>query len=352
MFKFKKLLSLGVVTSLAFSLAACGGGETSPSTSESSGGSDAPVQEEEYVLKIAAGTMSPEFSLAKTWRYYEEELEARSDGRINVELYISGELGGDRELSEAVQMGEIQMVAPSTGAITGFSSAFNIFDLPFLFKDRETAYTVLDGEPGKKVLGTLDEIGLKGLGYFENGFRNLTNDVKPIETAADIEGLSVRTMENDMHIEAWRSLGANPTPMSFEELYTALQQGTIDGQENPLGLIRDIKLFEVQSHLAMTNHVYSPYVILMHKGFYDSLPADLQLIVEEVTTDATEYNRGLTLEEEKDARETLEAEGMQITELPAEEIAKIQEKMEPIYDQFKDRIGEDLLMEFLSMTKQ
>ncbi|SFO89606.1 DctP family TRAP transporter solute-binding subunit [Salibacterium halotolerans] len=344
MFLNKKFISYTLSSSLIlFALSACG---SENSDSESASGENNNNNESEFTMEVAAGTMSPEFSLAKTWRYFEEELESQTNNRINVELYINGELGGDRELTEAVQLGEIDAVAPSTGAITGINEKFGIYDYPFLFENREQAYEKLDGEPGQQLLNSLEEDGMKGLGYFENGFRNLTNNQRPVKTLEDLQGLSIRTMENDIHIDAWNTLGANPTPMSFEELYTALQQGTIDGQENPAGLIRDNNLYEVQDYLTVSRHVYSPYVILANLNFYNSLPDELQTTLDEVTRDAIEYNRSLTVEEEEDALNTLEEEGMEVTELAEGEVERFKDALEPVYEEYQDTIGSDIVSMF------
>lgn len=303
--------------------------------------------EKPYVIRVGGGSNSPEHSLSKTWRFFKERIEAESEGRIKVDLFISGELGGDRTLTEAVQFGAIELTAPSTGNITGFNPAFNIFDLPFLFSDRKQTYEVLDGENGQRVLGTLDGMNLKGLGYFENGFRNLTYNGKPIQSVDDIKGRSIRTMESSMHIDAWRSIGANPTPMSFEELYTALQQGTIDGQENPVELIQNSRFYEVQENLSLTNHIYSPYVVLMNKPFYDSLPDDLQVVLENVIAEAQDYNRKLATQEEIESLQKLKDEGMTIHKLPQGELKKLQEKMSPVYKNYRDIIGPEIYDAFL-----
>ncbi|MFD1415804.1 TRAP transporter substrate-binding protein [Oceanobacillus jeddahense] len=307
--------------------------------------------EEPYVIRVGGGTSSPEHSLSKTWAFFKERLEEESDGRFQVELFISGELGGDRELTEAVQFGAIELTAPSTGAVTGFNQAFNIFDLPFLFSDREQTYEILDGENGQHVLETLDDKNLKGLAYFENGFRNLTNSVQPIESVDDVKNLSIRTMENSMHIEAWQSVGANPTPMSFEELYTALQQGTINGQENPMGLMNISRFYEVQDYLTLTNHIYSPYVVLMNKPFYDELPPDLQEVLQEVITEAQTYNRELATQEDVDALEVMKEQGVQVTELEQSELDRFQEAMTPIYEEYREMIGPDIYDAFLEETQ-
>jgi tripartite ATP-independent transporter DctP family solute receptor len=308
-------------------------------------------EKDQYTIRIAGGAVGPEHSLTKTFNFLKEKLEENSDGKFKVDLKVAGELGEDREIIEAMQMGEVHLASPSPAALGGFNKSVAILDMPFLFADRETAYSVLDGEPGKMILTNLEESGFKGLGYFENGFRNVSNNVKPIESIEDIKGLSIRTMQNQTHIEAWKLLGANPTPMAFGELYTALQQGTVDGQENPFGLILANKFYEVQKYITVTNHVYAPNVVITNKEFIEGLPEDLQEVFVNAVNEAIDYNRQLAQEEETTAREALEAEGMEVYEFSKEDLQKMQEIVEPVYDEFKDDIGADVVKTFLEASK-
>ncbi|WP_235776310.1 TRAP transporter substrate-binding protein [Robertmurraya massiliosenegalensis] len=332
------ILSLAIVVFVS----ACGSDNASNSSNE----------QDQYTIRIAGGAVGPEHSLTKTFNYLKDKLEEESDGKFKVDLNVAGELGEDREIIEAMQMGEVQLASPSPAALGGFNKSVAILDMPFLFPDRETAYRVLDGEPGQMILTNLEDSGFKGLGYFENGFRNVSNNVKPIKTIEDIKGLSIRTMQNQTHIEAWKLLGANPTPMAFGELYTALQQGTVDGQENPFGLIVANKFYEVQKYLTVTNHVYAPNVIITNKNFFDGLPEDLQEVFTSVVKEAIEYNRQLAQEEEKTAREALEAEGMEVYEFSTDDLKQMQQIVEPVYDQFKDDIGAEVVDTFLEASKQ
>jgi tripartite ATP-independent transporter DctP family solute receptor len=347
-FMMKKKLILGFVLMLSLMImSACGSESTSNSNSDSG-----KEEEKQYTVRIAGGAVGPEHSLTKTFNFLKEELETKSDGKFKVDLKVAGELGEDREIIEAMQMGEVHIASPSPAALGGFNKSVVILDMPFLFSDRETAYSVLDGEPGQMVLTKLEDSGLKGLGYFENGFRNVTNDIKPITSIGDLKGLSIRTMQNQTHIEAWKLLGANPTPMAFGELYTALQQGTVDGQENPFGLILANKFYEVQKYVTVTNHVYAPNVVITNKKFYDELPADLQEVFANAVKEARDYNRQLAQEEETTARKSLEEQGMTFSEFSKEDLRKMQEIVEPVYDKFKGDIGEDVIEMFLSASKQ
>jgi tripartite ATP-independent transporter DctP family solute receptor len=341
-----KKIFIGVLSlALILLVTACG----SESASNSGDGSKG---KEQYTIRIAGGAVGPEHSLTKTFNFLKEKLEENSDGKFKVDLKVAGELGEDREIIEAMQMGEVHLASPSPAALGGFNKSVAILDMPFLFADRETAYSVLDGEPGKMILTNLEESGFKGLGYFENGFRNVSNNVKPIESIEDFKGLSIRTMQNQTHIEAWKLLGANPTPMAFGELYTALQQGTVDGQENPFGLILANKFYEVQKYITVTNHVYAPNVVITNKAFIEGLPEDLQEVFVNAVNEAIDYNRQLAQEEETTAREALEAEGMEVYEFSKDDLQKMQKIVEPVYDKFKDDIGADVVKTFLDASKE
>jgi tripartite ATP-independent transporter DctP family solute receptor len=340
-----KKIFIGVLSlALILLITACG--------SESASKGDGSKDKEQYTIRIAGGAVGPEHSLTKTFNFLKEKLEENSDGKFEVDLKVAGELGEDREIIEAMQMGEVHLASPSPAALGGFNKSVAILDMPFLFSDRETAYSVLDGEPGKMILTNLEESGFKGLGYFENGFRNVSNNVKPIESIEDFNGLSIRTMQNQTHIEAWKLLGANPTPMAFGELYTALQQGTVDGQENPFGLILANKFYEVQKYITVTNHVYAPNVVITNKAFIEGLPEDLQEVFINAVNEAIDYNRQLAQEEETTAREALEAEGMEVYEFSKDDLQKMQKIVEPVYDKFKDDIGADVVKTFLDASKE
>ena len=176
-------------------------------------------------------------------------------------------------------MGTIQMAIPSTSALAGFDKRIQVLDLPYLFTTRKAAFDAVDGELGHKLNSYLAKKGFEVLGYQENGFRHVTNSKRPIKSPADLKGLKIRTMENPMHIAFFKELGANPTPMSWGELYTALQQGTVDAQENPYAMIDDGKFYEVQKYVSETGHVFSYEILIANKKFMDKLPADLRKVV-------------------------------------------------------------------------
>jgi tripartite ATP-independent transporter DctP family solute receptor len=270
-------------------------------------------------------------------------VEEKSGGRIRVELYPNGQLGGDRELSESVQMGTLQIALPATSVLAGFDKRFQVLDLPFLFTTREAAFEALDGELGEKLNSLLPGMGFGCLGYIENGFRHITNGKKPVTQPDDLKGVKLRTMENAMHIAFFRRLGANPTPMSFGELYTALQQGTVDGQENPATLIYESKFYEVQKYLSTTGHVFSVVILLSSKSFMDSLPEDLRQVVVDAAAAFVKEHRRLMPESEVENMKVLTEMGMAINELTPGQKKPFLDATAPVYEQFEADLTKEIM---------
>ena len=297
----------------------------------------------EKTYSITAGIgLNDKSAQYEALEYFKELVEENSDGRITVDLYHSSQLGDDREMMEALQRGEQEMTCPSTAPIAPFVKEYGVFDLPFLFPTNESADYVLDGEIGQELLDKLSDIGIKGLVYWENGYRNLTNSVRAVSSPEDVEGMKVRTMENPMHLDAWRAMGANPTPMAFGELFSAMQQGVVDGQENPWGTIYLQNFFEVQDYATDTGHVYSPFVLMIAQSFWDNLPADLQDVVMDAAVKSRDENRELNRRYNREYLEELK-DVMTVTELTPEQKAQFQSAVQPVYDKYSDEIGQDLI---------
>lgn len=295
------------------------------------------------VYKISAGIgLNDKSAQYQSMKYFKELAEKNSDGRITVDLYHSSQLGDDREMMEALQMGTQEMTCPSTAPIAPFVNGFKVFDLPFLFPTYEAADYVLDGPVGQDLLNQLPKIGLIGLAYWENGYRQLTNSKTAVSSPADCKGLKIRTMENPIHLAAWKALGANPTPMAFGELFSAMQQKVVDGQENPWGTIYLQNFPEVQDYTTDTGHVYSPFVLLISQKFWDKLPEDLQKVVKEAALEAKDHNRKLNREMNAKYLEELK-KVMNVTILTPDQKAAFQAAVQPVYDQFSDEIGPELI---------
>jgi len=299
------------------------------------------MAEAEYTINAGIG-LNDKSAQYQSLEYFKELVEKNSDGRVQVNLYHSSQLGDDREMMEALQMGIQEVTCPSTAPIAPFVNGFKVFDLPFLFPSNEAADYVLDGPIGQELLKQLEDIGLVGLAYWENGYRQLTNSVSAVTTPEDVAGLKVRTMENPIHLAAWRTLGANPTPMAFGELFSAMQQGVVDGQENPWGTIYLQNFFEVQDYTTDTGHVYSPFVLMMSKDFWNELPGEMKGVVKEAAELSKWHNRKLNRQMNAEYLEKLKEE-MNVTILTPEQRAAFQEAVQPVYEQFADEIGTELI---------
>ncbi len=286
-------------------------------------------------------------AMHKGWLEFKRLIEERSNGDIIVEIYGNQQLGGDRELTEATQLGNLDATCVSTANAAPFNADFFIFDTPFLFKDRADVYAALDGAPGMAVLKNGEKVNLKGLGYMENGFRDLTNSDKEIRTPADLEGIKLRTMENPIQIAAWRALGANPTPMAFGELFTALQQKTVDGQENPMELIYNNKFFEVQPYITKTQHIYSPYAIMFNLEFWEGLDKEDSALIEKTVKDAVNYQRSIVAESAKASEDAIKANGNKVIALTDAELAQFKAKVQSVLPMIKERVSPEVYSLFI-----
>jgi len=308
----------------------------------------AAVAAEPEITFRAAHSSTPSSTGHKALEFLDKELREKSDGRIGLLIFPNAQLGGERELVENVQFGNVDLTFVAAAPVASFAPQFFAFDIPCLFKDREQAYGVLDGDIGKEILASLDDKGMVGLGYWENGFRQLTNNKMEIRTPEDLAGLKMRTMENEVHIATWRAEGANPAPLAFNELFTALQQGTFDAQEGPINLFYDMKFNEVQKFITKTNHIYSPWPVLANPDKLASLSAEDRALFDAAISAATEYQRGLAQEADDKAEAAMT--DVTFTTLTAEELAAFSAKVVPIVDLVKEKAGADLVDRLLAST--
>ena len=272
---------------------------------------------------------------------FKETLERLSDGEFKLVEHASGALGGERAMIEGLQIGTVDLVITSTGPLGNFVPETYVLDLPFLFKDYEQARCVLDGDIGQQLLDKMGAHNLVGLAWSENGFRHMTNSKHAIKTPADAEGLKVRTMENKVHMEAFEQMGMHPTPMAFPELFTALQQGTVDGQENPITVIVATKFWEVQDHLSLTGHVYSPAAILGSPVLLDGLSEEQRGWFSEAAAASAAATRAEVSRLETEGVELLRENGMTVeTDIDK---APFQEAVKPAYKIYTDQYGSEML---------
>lgn len=271
---------------------------------------------------------------------WKELVEEKSEGRINVEVYPGGQLGGERDLLEGLQYNTLQ-AAFIGGTIANVEPKFYVLDMPFVFANHADSRRKLNGELGRKLFEALPQHGIKGLAWTESGFRNITNSKKPIKLPSDLQGLKIRVPENQAYVATFKSLGVNPTPIAFPELFTALEQGVVDGQENPIPIIYSSKFQEVQNHLSMTGHLYGPGPMLMNLGFYDSLPADLQKAIDEASEEARSFQADLIDKQEQQMLNELEADGVKVVHNIDK--APFKDLTVPVYDQYENTIGTEIM---------
>jgi tripartite ATP-independent transporter DctP family solute receptor len=271
---------------------------------------------------------------------FKELVEKNTNGKVKVEIHPNGELGGDRELAEAVQIGTLDATYISSAPLGNFASKTNAFDFPFLFRDREHAYKVLDGELGGEIAKDLEGTGLKVLSWGEFGFRNITNSKHPIKTPADLKGLKIRTQENKIHLDAFKEYGASPTPMAFTELFTSLQQKVVDGQETPVSVIVANKFPEVQKYMTLSEHLYTPAPILINKAKFDGFSPELQKIVKEAAIAAAEYQREFNVKQTEEHLKIAKDEGMEIVTHDEFDYKAFFDASQPVYQKYQKEYGD------------
>jgi TRAP-type transport system periplasmic protein len=279
---------------------------------------------------------------------FAELVKQYTNGRIEVTVYHGGMLGGDDKMIQAVQSGTQDMYYGSLSALAGKVPAVQIFDLPFLFNDVKEVERVFFSPYGQKLHDRLlSSVGIIGLAWGQAGFRELTNSRRPINKAEDIAGLKIRVMQNQVALDTWKALGANALPMTITEVFTGMETGALDGQENPYLLIHANKYYEVQKYGTTTNHVYTPCSLAISRKSWDKLSAEDQAALRKAADESMRYLFKLVDDANKDVVSKLEAGGMKVAALPDAETAKLRDKVKPIVDKYAPVIGADLVKEFL-----
>ena len=301
--------------------------------------------DEAKVIRVSH-TLAPESHYHQGLMHWKELVEKGTEGSVTIEIFHSAQLGSERDVVEGVSLGTIEATLSSTGPLPNFTNAFMVFDLPFIVQDRQKAYTWMDGPKGQMILSSLEASGIKGLGIWENGFRNLTNSRRFVDSPDDMDGLKIRLMENPIHVATFENLGARAVPMPFGELFTALQQGTVDGQENPLVIIDTSKFYEVQDYLSLTKHFYSPAVLLINLDFWENtLTQEEREIVAQAEKDARQWQREFSMKGEEDLLTKLKESGMEIAEVDGQKWFNM---VQPVYAQFSDKIDQDMVNSFIA----
>lgn len=311
------------------------------------------VQAAEFTLKV--GYVVPEsyphhIAAVDVLKPY---IEKESGGKISVELYPNGQLGGDRQLCEAIQLGSVEMAFPSTTVLASFIPELQLLDLPYLFSSKEQVYKVLDqnGSIGKLLAEKARSQGMHLLGFGDIGFMSLTNSQHPIKKPEDTKGLKIRVMENPVYIDTAKAIGFNPTPMTFGEVYTALQQKVVDGQEQGVNVTRNMKFAEVQKYLSLTEEAFSTISIIASESFLDELPDDLRSVVIEGVRLFCQAQRKVNSEQEVSNLKELEEKGMVINGLSDEERGLFVKATEPVRQKYAEKINPKLFEEIQLLIK-
>ncbi|MDR1826811.1 MAG: TRAP transporter substrate-binding protein [Methylobacteriaceae bacterium] len=298
-------------------------------------------------MKVGLGVPESHFEV-RAMKEFKKYVEENTKGEILVDLYPATSLGDDKQVLEAIKVNVAHMNLPGPAVLGNFVKDFSIVSLPYLFATQEIADKVCDGPWGQKLMKELEGAGFVGMGFGDFGYRHVTNNVRPITKLEDFKGLKLRVMQNPSHIAVFRALGANPTAMAFSEVFSALQQGVIDGQENPLKNITSNKLTEVQKHLTLTRHVYEWIIFVVGKPFYDGLTPEQQKILQDASIIARDYMRSAVVQDDAEALEEIKKAGMTVTELSPEEFQRIQDTATKTVVEEANKINPELYKELVA----
>ncbi|WP_051533802.1 TRAP transporter substrate-binding protein [Desulfitibacter alkalitolerans] len=324
----KKISLVLLVALLSIGLAACGGGS-------GSGKDEQGEKAEKIILKYgdAVSTADPQYEASV---FFAQKVAEMTDGRVEVQIYPNSQLGNQREMTEGLKLGTIEIVKNTNAVFTGFVPATKVLDLPYLFTDTEHARRVLDGEVGDQLKAAAEEAGYKILWFFTPRARSVYNSQKPIYTPADISGMKIRVMESPIMIDTINTMGASAVPLAFGEVYSALEQGIVDGAENSIISYYAMKHSEVAKYFSETNTFYSPELVIMSLDKFNSLPEDVQKVFEELAGQVVAYEHEVYQELEAKTKDILIAEGSQFNEV---DIAPFREKMQPLYQKHANDVG-------------
>ena len=332
--RFSKSL-VGFLFSLALVLvlAACGGSESKDEVSDANA-----EGEETYVIKV--GHIAPEdHAFTKGLEEFTAAVEEATDGRVTFEVFGNGALGGEVEVAEQVQLGALDMTLVTGGPVGNFVSDFSVLEMPFLFRDIDHVYATLDSEIGQELMAKLDGAGFKALGIWKNGIRNIASN-KAIKTPEDMNGLKMRTLENPIYIDMYSSLGADPTPIAFPELYTSLQQGVVDSTDLAYAIMNTSKFYEVTDHFSEVGIYYASAPLLMNGEKFNSLPADIQEILVEKGQEYAVRQREISQEMEVEHIKALKDLGVTIVEDDEIDLDAFKKSVEPVYEKYASNFGD------------
>ena len=351
-----KNLSLIMAIVLGITLSGCGNSQIREDKGSSSGETqsttvgqpqtehdDQSAQENSGIIIIKAAVTAPvEGAHSLALFKMKEAIEEYTDGAVDFQVYTNGQLGGEREIVEGVSIGTIECGVVSTGPLPNFVQDFMVLDLPYLIKDRTKAFQIMDGEIGQSMLDKLDTIGIKGMSFWDNGYRYITSS-RPVVHPEDVKGMKIRTMENEVHMNTFKLLGATPTPMAISEFLTAVRQGTVDGHENVMVSIDMNKVYEVNPCISLTKHFYSAAPFLVNADFYQSLPDDIRQAFDRAEKEAMEWERQYCDELDNELIEKMKGLGAEFYEVDIDEWARA---TQGVYDLYEDKIDQALIDAF------
>lgn len=316
----KKVMSALLAGAMLFALAACGNNSSNGGNGGNASGGNNGGGNSGAVIELRMGNVTSSSAKDAVTEVFIPKVEEYSNGTIKITHFPDNQLGNDEQSFAMAQTGECDIAVGSTSSVATTYNDLYLYDIPYMFLNKQEVYEVgFNGEAGKAILDGFSGYGLKGLAFWENGFRNVTTNNKDIAAVADLNGLKIRTMANEIHLEAWKAMGANPTPMAFGELFTAMQQGTVDGQENPLGIITGNKFEEIEKFCTLTEHVYTPYYVVMNLEKWNSLTAEQQDALTRAMEETTQRQYELSQKYEDEAVGVMEAAGCKVRTLTDEE---------------------------------
>lgn len=341
---FKKRSSFIIIGMLIFVLVfttACSG--------DKSTSGDSSNDEKVYTLRYAHDHM-PDSPFQKSAEEFKEVVEEKSDGRIKVEIYPAEQVGAGREVLEALQLGSVEMINMPVAFFAGFDIKYSLVDMPFLFPNEDVLFEALEGDIGKQLLDLSLENDMKGISFYAEGWRQMTNN-KPIRTPEDLKGVKVRAMNAPIILEQYKTWGANPVTLDYSEVYNALQQGVVEGQENPLLSINDKKFYEVQDYLILSDHNYLSYALYANNTWFESLPEDLQEIVYNAGVDVAKEHRVRMDEANESYLKSIKESGIEVITLTDQEREDFRKASEPVYEKYKEEFG-DILEQTLKFVEE
>lgn len=348
----KKLLSVFLILVMLFTVGCSAKTNNGGNADTNNEGSSEVAKPKQGEFKIKVGLVTPEQDIAtRSMRHFEEQVEKLSEGRIDVELFPGGSLGGSADIFNGVQDGSIEMCVNIYPPFAQFSDAFLLYNLPYLFSSAEVAFEFLDSDIAKDIAKSIEDKGFKQLAVFDGGFRNTSNNKAPIKHPNDLKGLKIRTLDNPIQLDYFKAYGANPTPLPYGDIYVGLQTKTIDAQENSFSNTASMKFNEVQKYMTDTKHAFDPAGMFINTGVFESYPEDVKKIIEEASLSTQKFNRELAVQLEKESIEVIKTT-TEIYYLSDAERQVFIDMAMPTYKNFENKIGKELLDSALAKIKE